>query len=78
MFIPFKDKTSGNMTYASGRYLDVIQSGKDRIIIDFNLAYNPYCAYNSNYKCLIVPEENMLDEEIKAGEKAYISQVAAN
>lgn len=71
LFIPFKDKTSGKYTYGAGRYLDVTDDGSGIIIIDFNLAYNPYCAYNSNYKCPMVPSENVLKEEILAGEKSY-------
>lgn len=70
-FLPFKDKTNGHLTYGSGRYLDVIYEGKNPVIVDFNLAYNPYCAYNTNYKCAMVPKENRLNIEIKAGEKAF-------
>ena len=70
-FIPFKDKTNGKITYGAGRYLDVEKINNNKIVIDFNLAYNPYCAYNSNYKCPMVPAENMLNEEIRAGEKSF-------
>ena len=55
MFLPFKDKTNGSTTYNAGRYLDVVYSKVSEVEIDFNLAYNPYCAYNSNYKCPEVP-----------------------
>ena len=72
LFIPFKDNTNGKKTYGSGRYLDVVYEGEEKINIDFNLAYNPYCAYNSNYKCPMVPKENIINDEINAGEKAYI------
>ena len=78
LFIPFKDKTSGIYTYGAGRYLDVTNNGNDRIMIDFNLAYNPYCAYNSNYKCPMVPSENVLKEEINAGEKSFNYQAKLN
>lgn len=71
LFIPFKDKTNGKYTYGAGRYLDVMDEGNKEISIDFNLSYNPYCAYNSNYKCPMVPRENFLKEEITAGEKSY-------
>lgn len=76
LFLPFKDKTNGSFTYGAGRYLDVKDEGSNKIIIDFNLAYNPYCAYNVNYKCPMVPKENVLDKEIKAGEKAFSLQAS--
>ena len=71
-FIPFSDLTSGEATYGGGRYLDFEfpEEGKP-IFIDFNLAYNPYCAYNHKYSCPIPPIENDLQIEIKAGEKTY-------
>lgn len=73
VFIPFKDQTSGKETYGAGRYIDLkIPAGK-QVILDFNLAYNPNCAYGSDkYNCLIPPRENRLDVEIKAGEKSYL------
>lgn len=75
LFLPFKDKTNGEITYGAGRYLDVnYTTGEEKIIIDFNLAYNPYCAYNVNYKCPMVPKENLLNKEIRAGEKAFSLQ----
>ena len=58
--------------------MDVTNDGSDIITIDFNLAYNPYCAYNSNYKCPMVPLENVLKEEILAGEKSYNFQANLN
>ncbi|WP_234736819.1 DUF1684 domain-containing protein [Tellurirhabdus bombi] len=73
VFIPFKDQTNGSQTYGGGRYLDLrlgaIQDGK--LIIDFNKAYNPYCAYDEGYSCPIPPQENHLKTPILAGEKAY-------
>ena len=74
LFIPFTDATSGEETYESGRYIDfeisVIKN--DRIIIDFNKAYNPYCAYVSGkYNCPIPPAENRLAVAIRAGEKVF-------
>ena len=75
LFIPFRDKTSGKETYGAGRYLD-LESDKDQTsdgkwILDFNYAYNPWCAYSDDYACPFVPPENWLDVEIKAGEKNY-------
>jgi len=64
----FKDETSGEETYGGGRYID-IEPGKTTCMIDFNMAFNPYCVYNSYYVCPIPPKENKLSIEIKAGEK---------
>jgi len=69
LFVPFKDATSGKLTYGVGRYLDIPVVPNGDYIIDFNLAYNPYCAYNDNYSCPLVPKENVLPIEINAGEK---------
>src|SRR6187397_1129414 len=74
LFIPFTDATSGEETYASGRYIDLeikdIVDNKE--LIDFNKAYNPYCAYVSGkYNCPIPPAENRLTVAIRAGEKAF-------
>lgn len=71
LFMPFLDKTNGNESYGGGRYIDLRIPDGDTIIIDFNEAYNPYCAYNEKYSCPIVPRENYLDIEIKAGVKAF-------
>lgn len=71
LFIPFNDETNGNETYGGGRFLDLSETGADTVILDFNLAYNPYCAYNHKYSCPIPPEENNLKTEIKAGEKKW-------
>lgn len=71
LFLPFSDLTSGNETYIGGRYIDMeIPKGKT-IIIDFNQAYNPYCAYNYKYSCPIVPLENDLATHINAGVKKF-------
>lgn len=67
LFLPFYDLTSGETTYGGGRYLDVEIPESNKMIIDFNQAYNPYCAYSARYSCPITPEENFLDIEIKAG-----------
>ena len=74
LFIPFMDLTSGDETYTSGRYLDLnINDIKNHsLVIDFNKAYNPYCAYVSNrYNCPIPPKENRLNVAITAGEKQF-------
>ena len=71
LFIPFSDETSGAETYNAGRYLDLEEQGGDDYQLDFNLAYNPYCAYNDQYTCPIPPRENKLPVKILAGEKNY-------
>ncbi|WP_373059842.1 DUF1684 domain-containing protein [Zunongwangia sp. H14] len=71
LFIPFTDETNGETTYSGGRYMDLRIPEGDSIILDFNKAYNPYCAYSGNYSCPIPPEENHLDTEIVAGVKSY-------
>lgn len=67
LFLPFNDLTNGNETYDAGRYIDLTIPKGDSIVIDFNKAYNPYCAYNDDYSCPIPPRENDLPVEIKAG-----------
>lgn len=71
LFLPYSDLTNGDETYGGGRYIDLSIPESDSIIVDFNKSYNPYCAYNPNYSCPIVPGENMLDTEILAGVKAF-------
>jgi len=71
LFLPFLDLSSGKGSYAGGRYIDLRIPKKDKIIIDFNTAYNPYCAYNHKYSCPIPPSENSLDIAILAGVKKY-------
>ena len=72
LFVPFKDATSGAETYGTGRYIDLeYVRGSLKYEIDFNVAYNPYCAYNENYSCPLTPAENTLPVAIKAGEKAW-------
>jgi uncharacterized protein len=72
LFIPFRDSTSGRETYASGRYIDLKENTSGIYDLDFNRAYNPYCAYNSEFSCPIPPEENTLNLPIRAGEKIYL------
>jgi len=71
LFIPFRDFTSGETTYGGGRYIETEIPKGDILIIDFNKAFNPYCAYNHKYSCPIPPLENTLEIAIKAGEKSY-------
>jgi uncharacterized protein (DUF1684 family) len=70
-FLAFADETSGKETYGGGRYLNVRQDGKNSITIDFNLAFNPYCAYNPDFACPLPPRENSLGIAIPVGEKNY-------
>lgn len=71
LFLPFTDLTCGKESYIGGRYLDARIPKKDVMILDFNKAYNPYCAYNHKYSCPLVPLENDLNIEIKAGVKKF-------
>lgn len=71
LFLPFTDSTNDRETYAGGRYIDLRIPKSDFIRIDFNRAYNPYCAYNKKYSCPIVPSVNALDTEVRAGVKAF-------
>ena len=73
LFVPFTDKTNGFETYGGGRYLDVPlpQPGSSTITLDFNRAYNPFCAFDDAYACPVPPAENRLQVPIPAGEKAF-------
>lgn len=71
LFLPFLDTTNGQESYGGGRYIDMTIPEGDTIEIDFNKAYNPYCAYNEKYSCPIVPRENYLDLEVTAGVKKF-------
>ncbi len=71
LFIPFRDRTSGRESYGAARYLDLEMRSDDDYELDFNLAYNPYCAYSDDYVCPFPPKENWLDVEIRAGEMKY-------
>ncbi|UOB16775.1 DUF1684 domain-containing protein [Abyssalbus ytuae] len=71
LFLPFTDLTNGEETYGGGRYIDMRIPEGNTVIIDFNKAYNPYCAYNKKYSCPLVPSENNLDIEIRAGVKKF-------
>ena len=71
LFLPFSDLTCGKESYIGGRYIDMRFPKSDTVIVDFNTAYNPYCAYNHKYSCPIVPLENDLEIEILAGVKKF-------
>jgi uncharacterized protein (DUF1684 family) len=68
--VPFADLTTGSETYPAGRYLDLHPTSTGFYTIDFNKAYNPYCAYNQSYDCPFPPPSNRLKVPIRAGEKA--------
>lgn len=72
LFLAFADETSARETYGSGRYLDLKKvAAASSVLLDFNKAYNPYCAYSVNFSCPFPPKENVLKVAIKAGEKSY-------
>lgn len=70
-FLPFADSLAGVETYPAGRYLEPEPLPGDRLLVDFNLAYNPLCAYNEMWSCPITPAENRLKVPIRAGEKLF-------
>ena len=75
LFVPFRDETSGKETYGAGRYLDLDDehhcTTDGKWILDFNCAYNPWCAYSDAYACPFVDPENWLKVAVRAGEKKY-------
>jgi uncharacterized protein (DUF1684 family) len=71
LFLPFLDETNGESSYGGGRYIELRIPEGDEILIDFNKAYNPYCAYNEKYSCPIVPRQNYLRTKVEAGDKAF-------
>lgn len=75
LFVPFKDSNAPKLTYGAGRYVEVYKKrGEDTITVDFNSAYNPYCAYSHRYSCPVTPEVNHLEFPIEAGEKNPVSK----
>jgi len=70
-FLPFVDSIAGSETYPAGRYLEPEPLPGNRFLVDFNLAYNPYCAYNEMWSCPITPAENRLKVAVRAGEKLF-------
>jgi uncharacterized protein (DUF1684 family) len=77
LFLPFVDALAGSETYGAGRYLEPQPLADDRVLVDFNLAYNPSCAYNDDWSCPITPPENRLKVAIRAGERLFHDPVAA-
>ena len=71
LFLPFIDETSANETYGAGRYMDLEMPKNKKITLDFNKAYNPYCAYSDKYSCPFPPKENSLPLAVRAGEKTF-------
>ncbi|UII78824.1 DUF1684 domain-containing protein [Flagellimonas sp. CMM7] len=71
LFLPFLDETNGTETYGGGRYIDLTIPEGNTIVIDFNKAYNPYCVYNKKYSCPLVPRQNYLRTNMRAGVKAF-------
>jgi len=71
LFLGFWDETSDHETYGGGRYIDIEEKEQNVYVLDFNYAYNPYCAYSARYSCAVPPFENRLQVSIKAGEKKY-------
>jgi len=73
IFVPFRDKTTGQETYHGGRYMELEPDREladgDRVTVDFNLAYAPFCAYSETFSCPLPPEENWLETGIEAGER---------
>lgn len=74
LFLPFVDSLAGKETYGAGRYLEPEELAGGVLEVDFNLAYNPYCAYNDLYSCPLTPWENRLKVPIRAGEKSFNAQ----
>jgi len=74
VFVPFRDRTTGQGSYAGGRYMELEVEGdlSDRatVVLDFNLAYAPFCAYSETFSCPLPPEENWLETAVRAGERA--------
>lgn len=71
LFIPFRDLSSSKESYGGGRYIDIRIPETQKVVVDFNTAYNPYCAYHDRWSCVIPPPENYLKMEIRAGEKKF-------
>ena len=71
IFVPFRDSTSGNENYGASRYIDLEVEHNDEYVVDFNYAYNPYCAYSDDFVCPFPPRENWLSVPIRAGERKY-------
>ncbi len=77
VFVPFRDRTTGRETNGSGRYLTLELNAEDRYDLDFNRAFNPYCAYTDDYECSFPPSDNDLVVAVTAGERAWTSALEA-
>lgn len=71
LFLPLRDATSGSETYGAGRYLEPEMVDEERVVVDFNYLYNPFCAYSDAWTCPLPPRENWLSVPIRAGEKSF-------
>ena len=71
LFVPFADQTSGTETYSAGRYMELDSTATGIYVVDFNIAYNPYCYYSPEFDCPYPPKENRLDAAIRAGERVH-------
>lgn len=69
LFLAFTDLTSGESSYGGGRYIDMTIPTDNKMVLDFNMSYNPYCAYTTGYSCPVPPEENFLEIAVEAGIK---------
>ena len=78
LFLPFVDALAGSETYPAGRYLEPLQLPNGQVLVDFNYAYNPYCAYNERWSCPLPPAENRLKVAIRAGEKLFTDHHETN
>ena len=76
IFLPFQDANAGGETYGAGRYLEALEHPSGKLLVDFNYAYNPNCAYNESWSCPIPPFENRLSVAITAGEKTFPGEAA--
>jgi uncharacterized protein len=77
LFVPFADQTSGKETYAAGRYMELDPTPTGIYVVDFNVAYNPYCYYSPEFDCPYPPKENRLDVPIQAGERVHNANTGA-
>jgi uncharacterized protein (DUF1684 family) len=77
LFVPFSDLTSGTETYQAGRYMDIDPQSSGVYVVDFNLAYHPYCYYNAEYDCPFPPSENRLKTPVRAGERLRAAETLA-
>lgn len=77
LFVPFADQTSGSETYEAGRYMELDPTATGIYVVDFNIAYNPYCYYSPEYNCPYPPKENRLDVPIRAGERVHTANAGA-